>query len=43
MKSRAKHSAELQDNGSLEIDLSFNNGDDATLTARRGVTFSTTC
>jgi len=28
-------SAELQDNGSLEIDLSFNNGDDATLTAPR--------
>jgi hypothetical protein len=28
-------SAELQDDGSLEIDLSFDNGDDATLTARR--------
>ena len=28
-------SAELQDDGNLEIDLSFDNGDDATLTARR--------
>jgi len=28
-------SAELQDDGSLEIELSFDNGDDATLTARR--------
>jgi len=30
-----KASAELQDKGSLEIDLSLNNGDDATLTAPR--------
>jgi hypothetical protein len=28
-------SAELQDDGTLEIELSFDNGDDATLTARR--------
>lgn len=28
-------SAELQDDGSLEIELSFDNGDDVTLTARR--------
>lgn len=28
-------SAELQDDGSLEIELSFDNGDDATLTAHR--------
>jgi hypothetical protein len=28
-------SAELQEDGSLEIELSFDNGDDATLTARR--------
>jgi hypothetical protein len=28
-------SAELQDDGSLEIELSFDNGDDATLTAQR--------
>jgi len=28
-------SAELQDDGSLEIEISFDNGDDATLTARR--------
>ena len=28
-------SAELQINGSLEIELAFNNGDDAILTARR--------
>jgi hypothetical protein len=28
-------SAELQDNGSLEIELSFDDGDDAILTARR--------
>ncbi len=28
-------SAELQDDGSLEIELSFDNGDDAILTARR--------
>lgn len=27
--------AELQDNGALEIELSFDNGDDATLMARR--------
>jgi hypothetical protein len=29
-------SAELQDDGSLEIELSFDNGDDVILTARRG-------
>ena len=28
-------SAELQDDGALEIELSFDHGDDATLTARR--------
>ena len=28
-------SAELQDDGALEIELSFDDGDDATLTARR--------
>ena len=28
-------SAELQDNRSLEIELAFDNGDDAILTARR--------
>jgi hypothetical protein len=28
-------SAELQDDGSLEIELSFDNGDDATFTAHR--------
>lgn len=28
-------SAELQDDGTLEIELSFDDGDDATLTARR--------
>ena len=28
-------SAELQDNGTIEIELSFDNGDDATLTGRR--------
>ena len=28
-------SAELQDDGSLQIELSFDNGDNATLTARR--------
>jgi hypothetical protein len=38
----AHGSAELQDNGSLEIELAFDNGDDAILTARR-VTSSTAC
>ncbi|HET7282476.1 MAG TPA: hypothetical protein VFI67_09155 [Sphingomicrobium sp.] len=28
-------SAELQDDGTIEIELSFDNGDDAILTARR--------
>jgi hypothetical protein len=28
-------SAELQDDGTVEIELSFDNGDDATLKARR--------
>ena len=28
-------SAELQDNGTIEIELSFDNGDDVTLTGRR--------
>jgi hypothetical protein len=36
-------SAELQDNGSLEIELSFDDGDDATLTAHRETTSSTAC
>jgi len=36
-------SAELQDNGSLEIELSFDDGDDAILTARRETTSSTAC
>jgi hypothetical protein len=36
-------SAELQDDGSVEIALSFDNGDDATLTGRRQMTSSTAC
>jgi len=36
-------SAELQDDGTLEIELSFHNGDDATLIARRKLTSSTAC
>ena len=36
-------SAELQDDGSLEIELSFDNGDDAVLTAHRQWTSSTAC
>ena len=36
-------SAELQDNGSLEIELSFDDGDDATFTAHRQPTSSTPC
>jgi hypothetical protein len=32
-------SAELQDDGSLEIELSFDDGDDAILTAYREMTF----
>jgi len=36
-------SAELQDDGSLEIELSFDNGDDAVLTAHRQRTSSTAC
>jgi hypothetical protein len=36
-------SAELHDNGSLEIELSFDDGDDATLTAHRETTSSTAC
>jgi len=34
-------SAEIEDDGSLEIALSFDNGDDAILMGRRGVTSST--
>jgi hypothetical protein len=33
----------LQDDGSLEIELSFDNGDDAILTAQREMTSSTAC
>jgi hypothetical protein len=36
-------SAELQNDGSLEIQLSFDDGDDAILTARRKTTSSTAC
>ena len=36
-------SAELQDNGSLEVELSFDDGDDAILTAHRETTSSTAC
>jgi hypothetical protein len=36
-------SAELQDDGSLEIELSFDDGDDAILTAHREMTSSTAC
>jgi hypothetical protein len=36
-------SAELQDDGTIEIDLASDNGDDATLSARPRVTFSTAC
>jgi len=36
-------SAELQDDGSLEIELSFNDGDDAILTAHRETTSPTAC
>jgi hypothetical protein len=36
-------SAKLQDDGSLEIELSFDDGDDATLTAHRETTSSTAC
>jgi transposase len=36
-------SAELQDDGSLEIELSFDDGDDAILTAHRETTYSTAC
>ncbi len=36
-------SAELQDDGSLEIELSFDDGDDAILTANRETTSSTAC
>jgi hypothetical protein len=36
-------SAELQDDGSLEIELSFNDGDNAILTAHRETTSSTAC
>ena len=36
-------SAELQDDGSLEIALSFDDGDDAILTAHREPTSSTAC
>jgi hypothetical protein len=36
-------SAELQEDGSLEIELSFDDGDDAILTAHRETTSSTAC
>ena len=36
-------SAELQDDGSLEIEISFDNGDEATLTARPEMPSSTDC
>ena len=36
-------SAELHDDGSLEIELSFDDGDDAILTAHRKMTSSTAC
>ena len=36
-------SAELQDDGSLEIELSFDDGDDAILTAHPETTSSTAC
>jgi hypothetical protein len=36
-------SAELQDDGSLEIELCFDDGDDATLTAQREMNSSTAC
>ena len=36
-------SAELQDDGSLKIELSFDNGDDAVLTANRQRTSSMAC
>jgi hypothetical protein len=36
-------SAELQDDDSLEIELSFDDGDDAVLTAHREMTSSTAC
>jgi hypothetical protein len=36
-------SAELQDDGSLEIELSFDNGDNAVLAAHRQWTSSTAC
>ena len=36
-------SAELQDDGSIEIELAFDNGDDAILTARRERIVSITC
>jgi len=36
-------SAELRDDGTLEIEFSFNNGDDAVLTAKRETSSSTAC
>ena len=39
----ARRSAELQDDGSLEIELSFDDGDDAILTAHREMTSSVAC
>jgi hypothetical protein len=36
-------SAEIQDDGTLEIELSFHNGDEATLIARPKLTSSTAC
>ena len=36
-------SAELEDDGTIEVELSFDNGDDAILTGRRECTSSTAC
>ena len=36
-------SAELREDGALEGEISFQNGDDATFTAQRWDTFSTAC